>query len=102
MRIKNTSWSPLVVTLPNGKSLSLAGRGIGEVSAEDFEDPELQRLAKSQAIVVLPEEEKQPAGQEKEEEKKLAGQEEEKKPADAGIQPGQPKGGTPKTSDELE
>ena len=54
MKIKNRSWSPLVVSLPGGKSLTVPGRGIEDVSAEDFESAALQRLSKSRTIVVLP------------------------------------------------
>lgn len=61
MRIKNKSWSPLVVSLPGGRSLTLAGRGTDEINAEDFESPEVQRLAQARTIIVLPEEKSKPA-----------------------------------------
>jgi len=64
MKIKNKSWSPLVISLPGGKSLNLAARGISEISSEDFQSPECQRLAKSRTIIVLPEEEVKPSGSE--------------------------------------
>jgi hypothetical protein len=60
MRIKNKSWSPLVVSLPGGGTLNLAGRGTKEISAEDFESPEVQRLAKTRTIIVLPEGKQKP------------------------------------------
>jgi hypothetical protein len=66
MKIKNKSWSPLVVSLPGGKSLTLAGRSIDEVSAEDYESPEFQRLVKSRTIIILPQEKKKPADTESE------------------------------------
>ncbi|HEV2860971.1 MAG TPA: hypothetical protein VGX48_08200 [Pyrinomonadaceae bacterium] len=61
MRIKNRSWSPRVITLQGGKSLTLPGRGIGEISDEDYQGAELQRLAKSGDIAVLPGGEKKTA-----------------------------------------
>lgn len=64
MRIKNKSWSPLVISLPGGDPLTLSGRSIGEVSAEDLESPELRRLLRSRTIIVLPEEGAKPAGAE--------------------------------------
>ena len=61
MRIKNKSWSPLVISLPGGKSLTLAGRGTEEVSDEDLEGPEFKRLLKTRAVIVLPGQGKEPA-----------------------------------------
>jgi pilus assembly protein FimV len=73
MRIKNKSWSPLVVSLPDGKSINLPARGIDEVSSEDFESPEFQRLSKSRAVIVLPEESEKPPAAESETEKQEPG-----------------------------
>lgn len=70
MKFKNRSWSPRVITLQGGKSLTVPGRGIEEVSDEDFKGAEFQRLAKSGGIVALPEK--------------------KKKPVDKGGEPGQP------------
>jgi hypothetical protein len=91
MRIKNKSWSPLVVSLPDGKSRTLAARGIDEVSAEDFQSPEFQRLAKSRTVIVLPEEEKKPADTGKEPEEK-------KKPAGTADEPSEPAASPPHAS----
>lgn len=60
MRIKNKQWSPQVISLPGGKSLTLAGRGANEISAEDFESPEVQRLVKTRSVIVLPEGKQKP------------------------------------------
>jgi hypothetical protein len=66
MRVKNKSWSPLAVSLPGGKSLTLAARGTSEISSEDFQSPELQRLFEARNIIVLPEEKEKPSGTESE------------------------------------
>jgi hypothetical protein len=60
MKIKNKSWSPLAISLPGARSMTLAARGTSEISAEDFQSPELQRLFEARSIIVLPEKEKQP------------------------------------------
>jgi hypothetical protein len=88
MRIKNKSWSPQVVSLPGGKSLTLAGRGTEEVSAEDFESPEFQRLAKARLIIVLPEKKKKSADTGTESKEK-------KTPADTAEEPSQPAASPP-------
>src|SRR5262245_25842715 len=54
MEIKNMSWSPLTISLPDGKSVTLSARGTSEIGAEDFQSSECQRLFNAQAIIVLP------------------------------------------------
>lgn len=61
MRIKNARWGQLIVSVGGGKSLSLPGRGIEEISDEDFQSAEVQRLTLLGDIVVLPEEQEQTA-----------------------------------------
>lgn len=81
MRIKNKSWGPLVISLPDGKSVTLGARGVGEISDEDFQNPEVQRLARAREIIVLPEEKKKAA-------------EEKKASADAESKSSKPEGGS--------
>lgn len=64
MRIKNKSWSPVSVSLPDGRSLTLPARGTSEVNAEDFQSSELQQLFQSRSVIVLPEAQDKPAGAE--------------------------------------
>jgi hypothetical protein len=66
MKIKNKSWSPLAITLPNGKSLTLGARGSEEISTEDFQSPEFQRLFEQRSIIVLPQGGEKPASTESE------------------------------------
>lgn len=61
MKIKNQEWSTRVISLPGGRSLTLAGRGSDEISAEDFDSPEVKRLVKTGAVIVLPEKKSKPA-----------------------------------------
>jgi len=55
MRVKNKSFSELVLSLPQGRSLTLAARGSVDISREDFASPECQRLFAAQMLIVLPE-----------------------------------------------
>jgi hypothetical protein len=55
MKIKNRSFSATVIPLPGGGSLPLPGRESMEISEEDFNSPEIQRLFTAGIIFVLPE-----------------------------------------------
>ena len=55
MRVKNKSFSELVVSLSQGRSLTLAARGSADISREDFASPECQRLFAARTLIVLPE-----------------------------------------------
>lgn len=95
MKIKNKEWSPLNISLPDGRSITLAARGINEISDEDFQSPEFQRLAKARTIIVLPEESP------KEKEKPGAAlPEEKKKPSGAEMKPSKPRFSPPGDSEE--
>jgi hypothetical protein len=65
MKIKNRSFSATVIPLPGGGSLTLPGRGSGEMSEEAFSSPEIQRLFTAGIIFVLPETAPRPAPVEK-------------------------------------
>lgn len=54
MKIKNKDWSPRVITLGGGKTITIPARGTTEISEEDFNSPECQRLFTKRAIIVLP------------------------------------------------
>jgi hypothetical protein len=62
MKVKNTSFSELVVSLPQDRSLTLAARGSAEISREDFASPECQRLFAARMLIVLPETSPQSTG----------------------------------------
>lgn len=62
MKIKNKSWSQLVLSLAEGKSMTLPARGSVDISEEDFRTPECQRLFAERAIIVLPERGKKDSG----------------------------------------
>ena len=53
MKIKNTSFSQLVLSLPGGKSIQLAARGSKDISEEEFNSPACQRLFAQRTIIVL-------------------------------------------------
>jgi hypothetical protein len=55
MKVKNKSFSELVVSFPQGRSLTLAARGSADISREDFASPECQRLFAARMLIVLPE-----------------------------------------------
>jgi hypothetical protein len=59
MKIKNRSWSQLVLNLSEGKSITLPGRGSVDINEGDFNSPECQRLFAERAIIVLPEQKKE-------------------------------------------
>jgi hypothetical protein len=59
MLVKNRSWSPRILTLPGGKkgkpkTLSLRGRGSAEITKEEYESPECQRLIARGELFVIP------------------------------------------------
>jgi hypothetical protein len=54
MRIKNRSFSALVVTLNGGRTITLPARGSHEISDEEFQTPEVQRLFNEGSLFVLP------------------------------------------------
>lgn len=62
MKIKNRSWSPLVISLGKEKSLTLPARGSKDISTEDFKKPGCQQLLRSRAVVVLPSKSRKAAG----------------------------------------
>lgn len=73
MKIKNRSFSATMISLPGGSNLTLRGRESKEISEEDFNSPEIQRLFTAGIIFVLPETTPRPAPVEKKrEEPKVA------------------------------
>jgi hypothetical protein len=62
MKVKNKSFSELVLSLPQGRSLTLAARGSADISREDFASPECQRLFAARMLIVLPETSQQHTG----------------------------------------
>jgi hypothetical protein len=62
MKVKNKSFSPLVLSLPDDRALTLPARGSVEISAEDFASPECQRLFAERLLIILPEPRRQVAG----------------------------------------
>ncbi len=59
MKVKNTSFSQLVISLPGGTSIQIAARGSKDISEEEFNMPECQRLFKERKLIVLPEQPRQ-------------------------------------------
>lgn len=55
MKIKNKSWSPLIIPVAGREPLFLPARGSIDISMEAFKSAECQRLWKQRAIIVLPE-----------------------------------------------
>ena len=55
MKVKNKSFSELVLSLPQDRSLTLAARGSADISSEDVASPECQRLFAAGMLIVLPE-----------------------------------------------
>jgi hypothetical protein len=55
MKVKNTSFSRLVLPLTGGRALTLPARGSVEISDEDFASPACQRLFAARLLIVLPE-----------------------------------------------
>ena len=72
MKIKNRSFSATVISLPGGRSLSLSGRGNAEISEDDFNSPEIQRLFTAGSVFVLPETAPRPVAVEKNREEPVA------------------------------
>jgi hypothetical protein len=60
VKIKNKDWSPRVVTVSGGKTIRIPARGTTEISEEDFNSPELQRLFTKRVIIVVPAPAKKP------------------------------------------
>jgi hypothetical protein len=59
LEVKNTTWSQLVLSLAEGKSLTLPARGSADIREDDFNSPECQRLFAARTIIVLSERETQ-------------------------------------------
>ena len=55
MKVKNKSFSQLVLPLPGGRALTLPARGSVDISDEDFASPACQRLFAERLLIVLPE-----------------------------------------------
>jgi hypothetical protein len=62
MRVKNKSFSQLMLSLPSGRSIPIPARGSVEISDEDFASPECQRLFAERTLIVLPEAARQRPG----------------------------------------
>ena len=55
MKVKNKSFSQLVLPLTGGRALTLPARGSVEISEEDFASPACQRLFAERRLIILPE-----------------------------------------------
>jgi hypothetical protein len=53
--VKNKAWTPLVISLPGGKSITVPARDSVTLSAEDVNSPECQRLLNAGTLMVLSE-----------------------------------------------
>lgn len=54
-KIKNKSFTAAVISLQEGRTITLPARSSADISDEDFESPEIQRLFEERSIIVLPE-----------------------------------------------
>jgi len=65
MKVKNMSFSSRVVKLTEEKTLTLPARDSVDITEEEFQNPEIQRLFAERSIILLPQAQPQAKSQAK-------------------------------------
>ncbi len=63
MKIKNMSFSSRVITLAEKKTITLPARDSLDITEEEFQNPEIQRLFAERSIILLPQAQSQAKSQ---------------------------------------